>query len=180
MRLPLAMLALPLVLLPAGPAPALSRHDWATASTIGEGSLAVAAVGVPIANGDWSGAGMAGASVLVGGGGAYGLKQIISERRPDGRGNDSFPSAHSAVSFASAATLERRYGWQTGLPAFALATFVGVARVEAKRHFWYDVVAGAAIGTASGFLLTGPKDGSVRLVPWGGADGGGIALSARF
>lgn len=180
---PVGRVTLPVVaaaLVCASPAQALSRHGWDRASTIGEGALAAAALGLPAIQGDWGGLGQAGASLLVGGGGAYGLKQLIPERRPDGRGNDSFPSAHSAVSFAAAATLERRYGWQAGVPAVLVASFVGVARVQAHRHYWYDVVAGAALGSASGYLLTSPRDGSVRMTPWAGHDGGGLALAVRF
>jgi membrane-associated phospholipid phosphatase len=53
----------------------------------------------------------AGGSILVGEGIAQGLKHSVHERRPDGSGNDSFPSGHAAVSFAAAATIHRRYGW---------------------------------------------------------------------
>ncbi|KQX25147.1 phosphatase PAP2 family protein [Sphingomonas sp. Root1294] len=111
---------------------------------------------------------------------AFALKSMISERRPDGSDRHSFPSGHASFSYAAAASLENRYGWQVGLPAFALASFVGVARVEAKRHHWYDVAAGAAIGSASGFLLTHRADRPIDVSAWGGATGGGLALSARF
>ncbi len=116
----------------------------------------------------------------VAGSAAYGLKRLFPETRPDQSDRRSFPSRHAAVSFAAAATLENRYGWKAGLPAFAEATFVGVARVKARKHDWYDVVAGAAIGTGSGFLLTTKRNGNVRLTPWADSGGGGIALAARF
>ena len=84
------------------------------------------------------------------------------------------------MSFAAAATLQNRYGWKVGLPAQLLATFVGVSRVEARKHHWYDVVAGAAIGEASGFLLTSKHDDAVRIVPWGELHEGGVSVSAHF
>ena len=84
------------------------------------------------------------------------------------------------MSFAAAASLEKRYGWEAGAPAFILASFVGVARVEARKHHWYDVVAGGAIGTASGLLITSRRDDRVRLVPWADKGGGGVALAMRF
>ena len=34
------------------------------------------------------------------------------------------------------------------LVSLTLATFVGFARVQSDKHHWYDVAAGAAIGTA--------------------------------
>ena len=159
--------------------PALA-DGWGTASDIGRDVLVVAALGAPTVQGDWSGLAQAGGSLAAAGGATYLLKEVFPERRPDGTDNKSFPSGHTSISFASAATLENRYGWQAGAPAFAVATFVGVARVEARRHHWYDVVAGAALGTASGFLITGKRDDRVRLVPWADTDGAGATLAVRF
>lgn len=66
-----------------------------------------------------------------------------------------------------------------GLPATILAALVGVARVEARKHYWHDVVAGAVIGEASGLLLT--RGGSnVRLTPWGDTRGAGFSFGATF
>src|SRR3546814_17133570 len=90
------------------------------------------------------------------------LKQTFPERRPDNSDNKSFPSGHSALSFASATTLYRRYGWQAGLPAYAVATVVGIGRERSNEHHWYDVVAGAALGTASGWLFTDAFNDKVR------------------
>lgn len=174
-----APFAFGLTLMAASPGLA-STKDWETASTIGVAGLTAAALGVPVVKGDWPGFAQAGGSVLVGAGTAYGLKHVIHARRPDGDGNDSFPSAHTSIAFSSAATLHRRYGWEVGVPATLVAAFVGLARVEAKRHHWYDVVAGAAIGEASGMLITRPFNGNVQLVPWGDTKGGGLALSMRF
>ena len=154
-------------------------HDWDQASGIARDALVVAALGVPAVQGDWTGDLQAGGSMLVAGGAAYGLKRAFPEERPDHSDRRSFPSGHTSVSFSAAASLEDRYGWKAGLPAFAVATFVGVARVEARKHHWYDVVAGAAIGTGSGFLLTTKRNSNVRLTPWADS-GGGLALAARF
>jgi len=150
------------------------------ASSAGRDLLIGAALGVPAVQGDWRGDLEAAGSTLLAAGISYGLKRTISEERPDHSDRKSFPSGHSAEAFAAAATLENRYGWKAGLPAFALATFVATARVEARKHHWYDCVAGAAIGTGSGLLLTNRHDARVRLVPWGDGGGGGIALAARF
>ncbi len=81
------------------------------------------------------------------------LKYAVSEERPNG-GNHSFPSGHAALSFSSAEFLCKRYGWQYGLPAYAVASFVGYSRVESDNHYLHDVLAGAAIGIASSYLLT--------------------------
>lgn len=157
-----------------------SPHGWDQASSIGRDVMIAAALGVPAVQGDWRGDLDTGGSMLLGDGIAYGLKHAFPEERPDHSDRRSFPSGHSTTAFAAAASLENRYGWQAGLPAFAAATFVAVARVEAHKHHWYDCVAGAAIGSGSGLLLTGRHDSRVRLTPWGDASGGGMALAMRF
>ena len=88
----------------------------------------------------------------------YGLKFATNERRPDGA-KYSFPSAHASVSFASAEYLRKRYGWEYGIPAYALASFVAYSRVESNEHHAHDVIAGAAIGMVSSWLFTRPYQG---------------------
>ena len=179
MRIGIGSAAIACLAMASAPAQA-SHHGWDRASTIGAGALIGISLGVPAVQGDWNGDLQAGGSMLIAGGVAYGLKEIFPERRPDNSDNKSFPSSHAAVSFAAAASLDNRYGWQVGAPAMALATFVGVARVEARKHHWYDVAAGAAIGSASGFLVTSRRNSRVRLVPWAEGNGGGLTLAARF
>ena len=159
---------------------AASDHGWSTASGIGRDVLVAAALGVPAVQGDWRGDLQAGGSILLAEGAAYGLKRALPEQRPDHSDNKSFPSGHAALSFAAAATLENRYGWKVGIPAFIVASFVGASRVEDRKHHWYDVAAGAAIGTGSGFLLTTKRTDGVRLVPWADSGGGGLSLAMRF
>jgi hypothetical protein len=88
----------------------------------------------------------------------YILKYAVNERRPNG-GTQSFPSGHSSISFSSAEFMRKRYGWEYGIPAYALASFVAYSRVEANEHHPHDVIAGAAIGIASSFLFTRPYKG---------------------
>lgn len=174
------MVVLSAVSIPAVPASAFSNNAWDDASSIGRDALVVAALGLPILNRDWKGGLQAAASMGVTLAISEGLKRAFPEQRPDNSGNDSFPSGHTAVSFAAAATLENRYGWQAGFPAFAVATFVGVARLEADRHHWYDVAAGAVIGSGSGFLITNRRNSQVRFVPWADSDGAGFLFGMRF
>ena len=87
------------------------------------------------------------------------LKYTISEERPNHHDHYSFPSGHSSASFSSAEFLRMRYGWEYGVPAYALATFVAFSRVHAKQHHVRDVMAGAAIGIGSSYLLTEPYKG---------------------
>ncbi|MCB2088858.1 MAG: phosphatase PAP2 family protein [Sphingomonadaceae bacterium] len=156
------------------------EKDWANASDIARNGLVLAALGVPIAKGDKEGALQAGGSLAISKAESWALKEVIRERRPDGSDYKSFPSGHTTVSFAAAATLHNRYGWKAGVPAYLAAGFVGVARVKADKHHWHDVLVGAALGEATGLLITSKRDSSVQLVPWAEHGGGGITFAARF
>ena len=93
-----------------------------------------------------------------------GLKYGLDTERPDG-GSGSFPSGHSAAAFAGASHLHYRYGWKWGLPTYAAAAVVGYSRVQADRHHWYDVVAGAALANLVAFVVTDTYDESVVILP---------------
>lgn len=165
----------------AAPFPALAGNKgWAKASDAGRNLLVVAALGVPAVQGDWHGDLQAAESLAAAGGVTFGLKELIHERRPDGSDNKSFPSGHTSMSFAAVSTLENRYGWKAGLPALIVASFVGFARVEADKHYTHDVLAGAAIGTIGGFLLTRKRSDRVMLAPWSTHGGGGLDVALRF
>jgi membrane-associated phospholipid phosphatase len=64
----------------------------------------------------------------------------------------SFPSGHSASSFAAATALSTFYPKAAPL-AFALATGVGVSRVHLGHHFPSDVVVGSLIGVGAGTVI---------------------------
>ncbi len=81
------------------------------------------------------------------------LKYIIDERRPDG-GKYSFPSGHTTAAFSAAAFLQLRYGWKIGIPAYLLAGYVGFSRIYARKHYYWDVLAGASIGISSALIFT--------------------------
>jgi membrane-associated phospholipid phosphatase len=88
----------------------------------------------------------------------YGLKYTVNERRPNG-GTQSFPSGHSSISFSAAEFMRKRYGWEYGIPAYALASFVAYSRVESRQHYAHDVIAGASIGIVSSYIFTKPYKG---------------------
>ena len=69
---------------------------------------------------------------------------------------------------------------EAGLPAYVVASFVGLSRVEARKHRVGDVLVGAAIGTATGHLITTRANDRVRIIPWGDTKGGGVEVSMRF
>lgn len=93
----------------------------------------------------------------------YGLKLAINKERPNGENNNSFPSGHTSVAFASAAFIQKRYGWEYGIPAYLLAGYVGYTRIEANKHDGLDVLAGAAIGVGMSYLFTKRYDGKKKL-----------------
>jgi len=77
----------------------------------------------------------------------------------------SFPSGHTSAAFATATVMQRKWGWKAGVPAYLVATFVGVTRLE-NVHYLSDVTFGAAVGVASGLAikLPGPHSTVAPLV----------------
>jgi membrane-associated phospholipid phosphatase len=116
------------------------------------------AAGLTLAHWDSQGALEFGESAALTLGVTYGLKYTVNEKRPNG-GRQSFPSAHTSISFCSAEFMRKRYGWEYGIPAYAAASFVAYSRVEAGEHHPHDVVAGAAIGIISSYIFTKPYKG---------------------
>ncbi len=157
-----------------------SDKGWNTASDIGRDALVATAFLVPAVQKDWNGDFQALGSI----GGAFaltqGVKQAFPRLRPDGSDNDSFPSSHSSTSFAAAATLQNRYGWKVGIPAQLAAAFVGVSRVQAHKHHWSDVLVGAAIGEATGFLITSKRNPDVEVIPFGDTRSAGVVALVKF
>ena len=90
------------------------------------------------------------------------LKVLVRRRRPELPGLPpliatptalSFPSAHTATSFAGALAYAR-----LGVPAaplYALATAMSLSRLYLGVHYPSDVLAGAVLGTAVAARLTG-------------------------
>ena len=110
-------------------------------------------------------AGSIGATYLV----QAGIKPIFRRNRPfmsrevivvGMRPSDhSFPSGHSAASFAAAHALAHFYPRQR-IPLYTVATLVGLSRIRVGHHFPSDVAVGSAIGLGIGELC-------YRLASWG-------------
>lgn len=90
-----------------------------------------------------------------------GLKEIIDSPRPNGYGNNSFPSGHTDFSFTNAELVRMEYGWAWGAGAYAIATTVGIMRIYNNWHWASDVLFGAGIGIlcahVGGWLLEPTK-----------------------
>ena len=138
-------------------------------------ALPVTAAGMTLYHRDLTGALQLVESAALSTGTTYLLKYTVDATRPNGS-KHSFPSGHSSISFMSAEFMRKRYGWEYGLPAYALASFVAYSRVEADQHYARDVVAGAAIGIVSSYIFTRPYAG-VTVQPAVGAGYYGVKLS---
>ena len=94
------------------------------------------------------------------------LKSLVHEKRPDGSGNDSFPSGQTAVAFAAARFFDKRYASEASPYLYAAAGLTGLARVKADKHFTKDVLAGAGLGYVAAEYFTHPvSGGAVSLIP---------------
>ena len=98
------------------------------------------------------------------------IKITVRRERPNGQDNKSFPSGHTSNAFALAAVAQRHYGWKIGVPAYLLAGVMGASRINQDKHWFSDVVGGAALGYIVGRTVVRgnsrplvPKTGQVRL-----------------
>src|SRR5258708_14737911 len=112
----------------------------------------------------------------------YALKNIVREQRPDGSDFHSFPSETTALAASGSSFLWRRYGWEYGLPAFAMTQFVSYSRIQAHQHRWYDTLTSSGIAAGYAYMLGTPFkrrhniDTSVEPAP----DGAMIRLSYQW
>jgi len=84
----------------------------------------------------------------------YGIKVAVRRDRPTGE-CCAFPSGHASLTFASAAVLERHFGYRASWPMFAIAGYVATSRLTDNRHFASDVLFGSALGMATGWTVVG-------------------------
>lgn len=64
----------------------------------------------------------------------------------------SFPSGHSAASFAAAASFYRLLPKKLGVPAIVLAALIAFSRLYVGVHYPTDVLAGALMGIALSYF----------------------------
>lgn len=162
---------------------AQSRKAIETSTDIAMFAPAAVGAGVALAEGDYKGLLQLGESLAVSVAASYALKYTVKKERPDGSDNHSFPSNHTGFSFAGATFLQKRYGWEWGVPAYLVSGYVAWGRVYSERHDVWDVLAGAAIGVGSGFLFTTPfaKKHDVVLTPVINHEGNcGVYFSMKF
>jgi membrane-associated phospholipid phosphatase len=83
-----------------------------------------------------------------------GIKATVRRDRPTGE-CCAFPSGHASGTFATAAVLERHFGYRASWPMFAIAGYVSASRLTDNRHFLSDVLFGSALGMAAGWTVVG-------------------------
>lgn len=80
------------------------------------------------------------------------IKHWSHELRPDNSNYKSFPSGHTATTFASAEFLRIEYGQVSpwiAVGGYAAATATAVLRMHNNKHWFSDVIAGAGFGILS-------------------------------
>ncbi|MBN9380955.1 MAG: phosphatase PAP2 family protein [Chitinophagaceae bacterium] len=80
------------------------------------------------------------------------LKKVINAPRPDGSGNDGFPSGHVATAFVAAEFLRQEFKDRSpwyGVAGYTTAAATGFLRVYNDKHWFSELLAGAGIGMIS-------------------------------
>ncbi len=127
-------------------------------------AMPLGAAGISVVKDDDAGLWQLVKSEVVTAGITYGLKYTVNSTAPNGE-QHSFPSGHASITFSAAQFLQTRYGWEYGVPAYALASVTAYSRVSGDQHYWGDVLAGAAIGMASSYWFTTPfKDAQMSVI----------------
>lgn len=86
--------------------------------------------------------GLMGVSVLS-------LKKIINAPRPDGSGNDGFPSGHTATAFLAAEFMRQEFRDRSpwyGIAGYTAATGTAFLRLYNDKHWFSELATGAGIG----------------------------------
>ncbi|MBU6299024.1 MAG: hypothetical protein KGJ79_07660 [Alphaproteobacteria bacterium] len=136
----------------------------ATPSATGGKAVAYAmplvAAGIATWKDDWTGLAQLTVVTVLTVGTAYGLKQIVRERRPDASrtdhstGWDSFPSTTSALASAPSSFVWHRYGWEWGVPLFIVSKYTSYSLDKARKNRIWDGLASTVISFGYNALIT--------------------------
>lgn len=105
-------------------------------------------------------------SLLVAGFATNLIKPVVGRRRPNGgqgaydfapfSGQDSWPSGHTTMAFALAASVsDEVHSLPVTVALYGAATMTAWSRMNDDRHWLTDVVTGAAIGVVSAKVING-------------------------
>lgn len=119
-------------------------------------------------------------------------KTLVGRERPDNWqgdgpftfngpfGGSSFPSGHTTASFAVASVIATQFRDSKWIPitAYSVAGLAGLSRIYDNKHWLTDVVAGAAIGTLVGNLVSHRSTHSnLTVMPFGNQNYQGVRLA---
>lgn len=111
------------------------------------------ALGMAAMADDWIGSTQLAESILAAQLASEGIKALQLERRPNGNDKKSFPSGHAVGAFSGAMYVHKRYGWKPALIPYTMSFVAGWSRVQARAHYWHDVLAGAALSALFTWVL---------------------------
>lgn len=89
---------------------------------------------------------------LFSGATSFFAKRLVNQRRPNKGDRLSFPSGHTTTAFAFSSVIALEHP-EWSIPAYLLASFVGLSRMNDNAHYIHDVAMGASIGMAYGYAL---------------------------
>lgn len=122
------------------------------------------------------------------------VKQGVGRMRPNGNGENSFPSGHTASAFMAAEFLHQEYKdvnpW-IGYAGYFVSSATGTLRMYNNKHWFSDVVAGAGFGIASTKIanlvypymkqvFSKKKESQFTLMPFYQPAASGLMLTGRF
>ncbi|TLD90515.1 phosphatase PAP2 family protein [Helicobacter sp. MIT 03-1614] len=79
---------------------------------------------------------------------------VAFAKRPCCEDWKGMPSGHSSAAFSAAGYVYYRYGWKPAIPVGILAVLTAASRVEAKKHSFLQVSAGALIAWGFSYVFT--------------------------
>lgn len=160
-------------------APASAKADGIeTAGDIMRVAMPALAGGFSLLKDDDEGIVLLAKSLFVSSALTLGTQQFVSSTPPDGQGDNSFPSGHTANAFTAAAYMDHRYGWKYGLPSYLAAGFVAYSRVHADKHDIKDVIGGALLSWTVSNLFVSPLP--ININGDVGPDRALLRISARW
>lgn len=107
------------------------------------------------------------------------MKVLAHRRRPDGSDHHSFPSGHTANTFAVARYLQREHGTRVALLPYAAAVTTAAGRLEGRRHYLSDVLMGATVGLIVGSSVDREADSHFQISAMDGGAGWVVSIAVN-
>lgn len=94
------------------------------------------------------------------------VKWLTHRQRPDESSYDSFPSGHTGAAFTFASVIDHRLGHKWGIPAYSVALWTLLSRMESNSHWLSDTVMGATLGMLIGYSVSKSHDDYPYEIRW--------------